>query len=121
MSSLKGLLAVLGITLFAGIGGLYALEELCERQARKDAEARKANDHRPSEHEDSSERTSKEQSENKETVDPYMVAMEDPEIVVSGDEPKDSKEESVKDEHDNLKHNVIFDYQDLSDEEDDEG
>ena len=31
MSSLKGLIAILGITAFAGIGGLLVLEELCNK------------------------------------------------------------------------------------------
>jgi len=43
MTSLRGFFLVLGITIFAGIGGLYALEELCcekrERRSRQNETA----------------------------------------------------------------------------------
>lgn len=35
MSSFKNLLVILSITAFAGVAGLYALEEYCDRKSRK--------------------------------------------------------------------------------------
>lgn len=62
MSSLKGLFIVLGITAFAGIGGLYALEELCERSTRVQPRT---------------VRLPKYEEEQDEITEPYVVPMED--------------------------------------------
>lgn len=113
MSSFKGLIAVLGITLFAGIGGLYALEELCERQ-------RRIREREDADHNDMRQVQGKPLSatEKKEVVD-YMVTMEDPQEVLETQEYERQNGNIARsvDKHPLDKNDVIFDFQEVSDED----
>ena len=116
MSSLKGLFIVLGITAFAGIGGLYALEELCERSTRVQPRT---------------VRLPKYEEEQDEITEPYVVPMEDVNDVGkdAGQSEQNGGQDGVRNETNTTSENsasgkttknstVLFEFADYDDDDD---
>lgn len=122
MTSLKGLITILGITAFAGIGGLYVLEELCDRQQRKPRTVQLPRYDDPS-------KESTEQPRSNDEVEPYTLNMQNvkDEDEVTEETPKESTQsggdgEDEKGNQEGLpaKRDVIFEFHDVSDEDSDD-
>lgn len=98
MASLRGLFIILGITAFAGIGGLYALEELSERSHRAPV------------------RQLPKYKKDDDNVEPYMVEMEPivPDVVADVDAKTNTDAEIPE------KEKVIFQFHDSDDEHDEQ-
>jgi hypothetical protein len=115
MASLRGLIAILGITAFAGIGGLYVLEELCNGNTKNVKTVKLP------EYTEEKAATTDTNTNTSTNVEPYTLNMDTVDTVDNQEEDKEDKEKVSKDTEARNKDNVVFDFHDFTDQEEDLG